>query len=159
MKKDDSAEMTLPEALNALRSGGKFWRAWAQVEEAAGVVEAALQNQSIVDSRSKEAADKLLELEEQVGEAEAALAARKAEAVEAVNAAKMQAAEIRAAADAEGQKIVAGARKDLAAAHAELAEVRGRIEDSKAELAALSGTLADAKGLIERGRAVSAALA
>ena len=152
------SDMTLPQALNALRSGAKFWKAWAQVEEAAAVIESAAQNQGQQEARVRDLGNQIASLEGRLADAKEAVAAAEANAKLILSNAGSKAEAVLAKAHADGQAIKAGATRDAEVAKGDAAAALEALAEANAALASKKAEFEAAEAIIARAKAVQAAL-
>lgn len=148
MKKDDDKEISISEALTALRTGGKLWRAWAKAEAVADLLAQAdsrlvsLQNSISKASAEMEAANVKL------ASVNAEIAKATEHAVSVVASAKQEAAIITAKANAtraSAEDKVAAAVSEVAKLKDSLAERHREVHAAELELDAVNTNIANAK--------------
>lgn len=147
---DKKPDMSISEALNAMRAGGKQWRLWAKAEEAAAVIETELANADERHRAVAEANTKLAGLNVEIGKAETSLKAARESADKVVADAQARATVVMD--NANG--LLEGARKALESQKAAVEQAQAA--QAKAEKARNSA-LAEEAAARERTEAAKAA--
>jgi hypothetical protein len=155
---DEQPEMSIADALNALRAGGKQWRAWARAEEAAEVIEAGMQVQAEREQTVRQLGEQLESLQGEIQSAQRVVTDAKASAEQTGVEAKAKADALLAAAERDASELTRKARRNLKAMEDSLLEAETKLRAANEQIAVKAGELVAAEAVIAKAEAVRAAL-